>query len=246
MLYDQYFLDDLRSRSDLVVRFFLLVALVCILAIYGKAQEVRKAVLFTEFGSLPCEHILGQTDAFATELQKQAETTAAIIIHRPKVQPTLAERRRRLISSTLQLRGIEKARISFFLVGQSEDGEIRTSYWRVPPGATAPINETRLWNEPEPDVSQSFMFGYEDEIDICPTYVPKAFAKIILENPGSIGRIIVKKGPDPMEYPSFFAARLIKDLVENHKVPRKRLRLIFRKGKEMTAAEFWFVPSKKK
>lgn len=227
-------------------RIYLIAILLLAVGVGANGQEPPKASLFTEFGSMPCEHILAQTDAFAAELQKQARTTGAVLIHRPKVQPTRAEKRRRLISSTLQLRGIDKTRISFFLADQSEDGEIRTAYWKVPSGATPPANESKLWNESAPDVSQSFMFAYVDEIDICPTYVPKAFAKIILENPGSIGRVMVVKGTDPMEYPSYFAERLIKELVEKHRVPRKRLHLIFRNGKEMTAAEFWFVPAKKK
>jgi hypothetical protein len=90
------------------------------------------------------------------------------------------------------------------------------------------------------------MFGYEDEIGICPTFVPKAFAKLIHENPGSRGHIVVRVGDDPTVDRFYFAERWIEELVEKQGVPRKRLRLFFGKGKGSTAAEFWFVPTRKK
>jgi hypothetical protein len=83
-----------------------------------------------------------------------------------------------------------------------------------------------------------------DEVNECPTYVPKAFAKLILENPGSRGHIVVRNGKYPMIDRFGFANGFIKELVEEEGVPRKRLRLFFARG-ESTDAEFWFVPARK-
>ena len=109
-----------------------------------------------------------------------------------------------------------------------------------------PVTEAALWNPEVPDTSRPFMFGYEDENGICPTFVPKAFAKLILNNPGSRGHIVVRVGDDPMINRNYFADWWIKELVEKQGIPRKRLRLFFAKGKGLTGAEFWFVPARNK
>ncbi|MGE0656456.1 MAG: hypothetical protein AB7F88_13530 [Pyrinomonadaceae bacterium] len=90
------------------------------------------------------------------------------------------------------------------------------------------------------------MFGYEDEIGICPTFVPKNFARLILENPGSRGHIVVRIGEDPLVNRFYFAKEWINELVEKQGVPRKRLRLFFAKGEGLTGVEFWYVPKKKR
>lgn len=171
---------------------------------------------------------------------------AIILVYPPTHLPERADRRRKIISGFLQLRGLDQNRFSFYKAASSPDGEIRTQFWKVVEGTDISFKDAVLWVEEVPDVSRPFVFGYADEINICPTFVPRAFAKLILDNPGSIGRIVVEVGKDSVENRFAFAERYTDELVEMQRVPRKRLRLIFKKGKDGTSAEFWFVPNQKK
>lgn len=218
---------------------FLILLLPMLVAI---AQDTPKPELLDEFGALPCDEMLGRVDAFIAALGSDPASKGAILIYSPTVKPELANGRRKLISSTLQNRGVESARYEIFRDDRSPDGEIRTKFWKVPLGATPPVAESQRWNEPAPDLAKPFVFGYADETDVCPTYVPKAFAKLLLSNPGSVGRIVVTTGSDPLVNRYAFGENFVNDLVRNHGVPRKRLRLIFRKSRNETGAEFWFVP----
>jgi hypothetical protein len=209
------------------------------------AQDPPKPVLLDEFGPLPCEHILAHTDALAADLMREPGSEAIILIHKPVNHPEHASGRRKLIWSALQLRGVDSDRYSFYRSETSPDGDIRTQFWKLPLGAEAPVASFERWPDEAPDTTRAFVFGYVDESDICPTYVPKAFAKLILENPGSRGHIVVTIAKNHLVERFGFADGFIKNLVEQQGVPRKRLRLFFSQG-ESTEAEFWFVPAKKK
>ena len=224
-------------------RALLAITLLIAFGVVAGAQETPKAELVDEFGALPCEFVLARVDALAHRMQVDPMAAIAIVIYRPVNNPNLVEGRRRLISSALQLRRTDRDRYRFFLIDKSPDGEIRTKIWSVPPGAIGPDDGSAPW-DPIPDISRQFMFGYVDETDICPTYVPSAFAKLLLDNPGSIGRVIVTTSPNPIVERFGFAQTFIDELVVRQGVPRKRLRLIFRTSKEETGAEFWFMPAK--
>ena len=224
----------------------LLNALLLITFCYAaNSQDRPKPVLVDEFGVLPCEHIYAKTDALAAEIMNEPGTDAVILIYKPTKLPGLAAGRRKLISSFLQLRGLEPDRYSFYKSETSPDGEIRTLFWKLPLGAEAQVAGFEKWPDERPDNSRPFVFGNVDESNICPTYVSKAFAKLILENPGSRGHIVVTMAKDSRIDRFGFADGFIKELVEQHNVPRKRLRLFFATGEE-TGAEFWFVPAGKK
>jgi hypothetical protein len=204
----------------------------------AKSQDPPKPVLLDEFGALPCDDLLGRTDALLAELSREPSSEAVILIYKPNKHPELATSRRRLIWSTVKLRGLEPDRFSFYRRETSPDGDIRTQFWRVPLGADAPTAGFENWPDEKPDTSRPFVFGYVDEVNECPTYVPQAFAKLILENPGSRGHIVLRTSKsDPIVNRFGFADGFVKELVEQHGVPRKRLHLFFARG-EMTEAEF--------
>ncbi len=210
------------------------------------AQERPKAILLDEFGAMPCEHLLGRTDALAAELDKEPGSVAAILIRPGNPSLKAAVSRRRLIVSTLQLLGVPFDRFSIYIGKQSGEGQIETQYWKLPVGTTPSFSDAILWTEAELDTSRPFIFGYADEIGICPTFVPKNFARLILENPGSRGHIVIRSGVDSGYVNRFFFANeWIKELVEKQVIPRTRLKLFFTKGTGLTEAEFWFVPRKK-
>ena len=96
-----------------------------------------------------------------------------------------------------------------------------------------------------PDECCGFLFGEEDDVGICPTFVPKAFAKLIMSNPGSHGRIIVREGRSGSDKYSF-AKAVIAELVDNQGLSRQRLRLSFAKSRgSVTRGEYWFVPGRR-
>lgn len=227
------------------LRVFLLALAVLTTGVAMKGQNAPKAELLDEFGLIPCGHLHALTDSYAEEIKKEPGTKAIVLIYPPSHRPELADKRRKLISSILQLRGLDHDRFSFYKAASSPDGEIRTQYWKAVDGAEMPFREAVSWAENVPDTTRAFMFGYAEEINICPTFVPRAFAKLILNNPGSTGRIVVEAGKDSMENQFAFAEGYMTELVVTEGLPRKRLRLIFKKGKDGTSAEFWFVPAKR-
>jgi hypothetical protein len=170
--------------------------LFCLSAGGSFAQDRPKALLLDEFGAMPCEHLLGRTDALAAELDKEPGSAAAILIRPGNASHNAAVSRRRLIVSTLLLLGVPSDRFSIYIGKQSGEGQIQTQYWKLPVGTTPSFPDASLWTEVELDTSRPFIFGYEDEIGICPTFVPKYFARLIVENPGSRGHIVVRSGVD--------------------------------------------------
>jgi hypothetical protein len=211
-----------------------------------KSQNVPKPELIDEFGVLPCEHFYARTDGFAEEIKREPTSKALILIYPPTVHPEQARIRRKLISSFLQLRGLNSDRYAFYKGGRSPDDEIRTQFWKMAQESEPPFKDAVLWNEVALDASRPFIFGYADEDGICPTFVPRAFAKLILDNAGSLGHIVVRVGANAVENRFSFAERHVKELVEEYGVPRKRLRLFFARGGDSLGAEFWFVPAKNK
>ena len=246
MLFPKHFIDDLKNRADLVRRVCFAGAFVFAFAFRNAAQEPPKALLVDEFGRTVCEHLLASTDSLAAELKNEPNVTAYILIYPTTASSAFARGQRDLISSTLQLRGLAQDRFSFYKAKPSSDEEIRIQFWKVPSGAKPRHSDAELWPDERLNTSRAFVFGYADEVEICPTFVPKQFAKLILENPGSRGNVVVNVGRHPMGNRFYFARGWIDELVERQGVPRKRLRLFFVKGEEPTSVEFWFVPGSKK
>ena len=207
-------------------------------------QSVPQPELIDEFGQMGCDEMLSRIDNFAVHLQHDPTSTAVITIYPPQIYPHLGGRRLRLISSTLQLRGIEEDRYTFRRNPNSPDGQIRTKLWKLPPGAVIPEDDLSVWNEEPPVTDRAHVFGYVDDIDICPSFVPKKFAKLILNNPESKGHVVVITSRDMMWDKYKLAETWISELAEKHGIPRKRLRLFFSKGSG-AGVEFWFVPQKK-
>lgn len=248
MLYEQYFIDGLKNRAVLVRRSFVIVTFVVSLMLSAVAQEQVEAILVDEFGiTIRCGDLLARTDAFAVDIQQQPSSKAFILFEHSDAQARLRDRIGQLISSTLQLRGIETDQ---FVLMSAKSTKGRVSYWIAPTGAEIPVDGAAKIPEPEIDLSKPFAFGYADELDICPTFVPKTFARLILDNPGSRGHIVIVSAPRSGVNKYYFAEMWIKEIVEKHGVPRNRLRLFFSnsnsKSSQLTSAQFWFVPAKRK
>src|SRR5688500_17749099 len=107
--------------------------LICSLGIRG--QVTPKAILVDEFGLIVCGHLTARTDSLAEELRREPDTRAFIVVHPPAIRSELTTRRQlRLISSTLQLRGLRQDRFSLYKGQPSVDGQIPTQFWKLPRG----------------------------------------------------------------------------------------------------------------
>jgi hypothetical protein len=102
-------------------------------------------------------------------------------------------------------------------------------------------------SKPLLDLTKPFPFGYEDENQICPTFVPRKFGELILNNPGSKAHFVVRQGNRHSVRARDFARQWLESLVRDAKIPRNRIRVFYAKSDEgLTYGEFWFVPAKKK
>jgi hypothetical protein len=225
VLYDQHFIDDLKERADLVRRAILSLCVVVGLALVSFGQEVPPARLVDEFPLLiTCGDLVARTDSLAADIQRNPHSSALIFIADDSSLSTRAHRTKRIIDSTLQLRGIELERFRIFSV----DDNPSVNFWLAPPGSENPIKNGIEFERDAVDTSEPFIFGFTDELGICPTFVPKAFAKLLIDNPGSRGHVVVRTGDDPSVNKFAFAKEWINELVEKQGIPRSRLRLALR------------------
>ena len=223
------------------------VLIAVLISTIGAISQTRpEANLINEFGPMPCGHIHAWTDASAEEIKKDPTSRLAILLYPPTTRPEQARIYRLQISRFLQLRGLDTDRYSFYK-SELPETQIRTQFWKLQPGSEQPFADAVRWNEDPPDTSRPFVFGYEDEINICPTFVPRVYARLLRETPGSRGHVVINSGKDAMTDNFSFAEQVMKELVESEGVPRRRLRLFFTKAdRNSTFAEFWFVPARKK
>jgi hypothetical protein len=82
VLYDQYFIDDLKDRADLVRRSLVVWILVLVFAISGSAQEPAKAILVDEFDPRKgCETFGTRLDVLLVDVSKDVRSTAYVVVH---------------------------------------------------------------------------------------------------------------------------------------------------------------------
>ena len=99
------------------------------------AQGPSKAALVDEFGRVTCEDLIARTDVFAAEIMSELPEKGLIVIYPPAMRPELAAKRFSLVSSTLQLRGLEQDGYAFYKGKPVSNGDIRTQFWKLPHGA---------------------------------------------------------------------------------------------------------------
>ncbi|MEQ1923587.1 MAG: hypothetical protein ABL952_13860 [Pyrinomonadaceae bacterium] len=202
-------------------------------------QKTPKASPVDEFGKVTCEELSARTDSFHNRILGSPGFQGLVVIHPEIGKSNMAEVRRRLIFTRFQFAKTED-RVSFVL--GDEKTSIQTSYWIIPTGATEPPIIGKKWIEPAYDLTSPFMFGYEDELGICPTFVPRLYAKLLTANPGSIGHMVVY-GPSQRDRKTF-VDNWLETFQKDFLIPRKRFRIFFLKRKGLAGAEFWFVPEK--
>jgi hypothetical protein len=96
-------------------------------------------------------------------------------------------------------------------------------------------------------VRKPFIFGFEDEIGLCSTFVPRKYVELILGNPGSRAHIVVRPGGRETLSAVWFGKQWIENFTKDYGLPRNRIKIFYgKKDNQLTNAEFWFVPARKK
>lgn len=146
------------------------------------AQKTPEAFLVDEFGKMNCEELSARTDSFYQGILGSPGSRGFVVINPEISKSNMAEVRRRLIFSRFQF-GKAEDRVSF--VFGNERPSIETAFWLIPAGATEPPINGKRWSETSYDLTKPFNFGYENELGICPTFVPRLYAELLTRNPKS-------------------------------------------------------------
>ncbi|PYS90566.1 MAG: hypothetical protein DMF62_04460 [Acidobacteria bacterium] len=162
-------------------RIYLIAILLLAFGVGAPGQEPPKAVLVDEFGRIPCEDLLARLDVFVQGFGT-FPNDQAIVVTFPEDRDPTAKSRTKFVLSRFESAQIED-RLKLYL--GKPNGSLETQFWRLPPGANFPNAEATQWYEPKLDLRKPFVFGYEDENQICPIFVPRKFGELIMNNPGS-------------------------------------------------------------
>ncbi len=203
------------------------------------AQKPPEAALLDEFGRVVCEDLSARTDSFYQGILANPGSRGFVVINPEIGKSKMAKVRRTLIFSRFQFRKAED-RVSFIF--GDEKPSIGTAYWIIPAGATEPPIVGEKWIEPEHDLTKPFNFGYEDDLGICPTFVPRLYAELLNGNFESRGYLVVY-GPTRNDRQSF-VNNWLETFQKDYLIPRKRFRIFYVKQGGLAGAEFWFVPKK--
>ncbi|MEP6705172.1 MAG: hypothetical protein ABJB34_10245 [Acidobacteriota bacterium] len=246
MLYEQYFIDDLKDPADLVgminpFRFCAIALLLLVFNVAILAQESPKAVLVDEFGNISCEDLLARNDYFLTQLSNNPQDVGYAIIYANGRNPKAFLR---YVEASLFTRQCDRSRIKIILVSNGNNGDVVGAFWRVPPGAPAPVYD-RV-EVPGPDLAKSFIVGRTFTENVCPSFSPDLYAKLVLDNPGSLARVVIS-GPSVRWRLS--AAREELEMLRRYtKLPRNRIKFYFVHTNDDSNAtnEYWYIPRKKR
>lgn len=246
MLYEHYFIDDLKDRTALVrltyaVRILAIAILFSAFNVLAFGQEPPKSVLFDEFGNITCEDLLARNDAFLIELANNPQDIGYVILYSNARNPKGFVR---FLEASLFMRRFDRSRIEIGLSSSGGDGDVQGAFWRVPPGATPPVFDKI--EIPGPDTSKPFIAGTNFTDNVCPSFSADKYAKLILDTPGSRGRLVIF-GPSSLWRRT--AAEEELEMFRRHtQLPRNRIELYFVHTSEHSYAttEYWYIPAKKR
>lgn len=203
------------------------------------AQETPIPILIDEFEDVPCGDLLGRTDAFFTDLMKNPDDIGFVSISGATKR---SESTRRFIRANIYMRRFEESRLKIII--DAETSRLSTQFWRIPKGAELPqVTEVPEKNN---DLSKPFIFGWADDNGVCPSFIPGDFTRLISDNPGSYGRLVVRGG---YWNGRKALAEQFRDMILRHKsLSPNRLRIFYihKPDSYTTEIEFWFIPAARK
>ncbi len=218
-----------------LIAVFVLALALSTIAQDGTNLDLKKATLIDEFGPIGCEELLARTDNLLVQINESPSSRAVVVFDGNR--RALARFRHNIVA---RFQFAEAESRIIFMTGNESAATVKISFWIVPDEAAMP--EGIPWNEPDPDVSKPFVFGYDNENGICPTFVPRMFVDLIRKNPGSKAKMVVK-GPT-YAIRNIWAEDWRKELIDLGLEP-KRIRTSNVYHKNFISVEYWFVPATK-
>jgi hypothetical protein len=226
------------SRLILIVsRIYSTAILLLAFGVGATGQERPRAVLIDEFGEIPCGDLLGRTDNFIAELMKYPRDTGYVTLPSSRKRPDATKH---LIRANAYMRRFDSNR--FRIVIDSQPQNRLAQFWRVPQGADfQKLDEVA---DKPLDTSKPFIFGWADDLGVCPSFIPSDYVDFIKANPGSSGKMIVR-GNTWLGRKSL-ADDFLPNLLSERALSKDRLRIsyVHRPRNYVTDIEFWFIPAK--
>jgi hypothetical protein len=218
--------------------------LICLANLAICAQDSTKPEMIDAFGQVSCDDLNGRSANLANQIYKTPKDTGLVITYAKPGQRELAIRQFRVTLARFQDLSLDD-RIHF-IINERPDGPL-TEYWKIPLGSSKSNFIGERWTLPNPVTSKPFIFGIEDEVGICSTFVLRKFAELFISNPSSRAHIVVRKGEVGSQSKGF-ADQWVKELTTTkYSIPKSRIRVFYFRGDNpLTYAEFWYVPPRKR
>ncbi len=238
MPYDKYFIDVLFRRVCL--------ALIIVVSLFATTvgQETPKAVLVDEFGDLPCGDLLARLDYFYVELSNDPESTGFVTIANSPEGRRDSVFQQRWIELYTRLRRFDSTRLK--IVRSSSEGEMRTSFWRLPSGAAEPDVDVDPSYEIPPTINKPFIFGVDElygQVE-CSDNSVDIFGKFLAANPNSRANLVFRDPSTSVARRS--SVEVVAELVEQHGIARNRIRVFIVKPQKTVGqepvTELWYLP----
>ncbi|HUR99675.1 MAG TPA: hypothetical protein VMZ26_16535 [Pyrinomonadaceae bacterium] len=212
----------------------------------GYGQDLHQPILVEEHGSIPCDDSLARLDAFYADLYNNPGSSGFISIANAPEKRRDGVFRADWIPKYTRFRGFDLSRIK--IVRTLNDGDLRVSFWRIPPGGIEPAVKVDESYE-LPRIMNPFLFGWEDEIGdpICPPVDhTKIFARFLKANPSARANLVSRA--KSLKTASRNAAHVVVKLVRTYRIPRSRIRIFLRHrelnpmASSLPITELWFLP----
>lgn len=245
MHYDQYFIDDLRSRADLVRSFGLAIVLVLSLAVLGRGQEPLKAILSDEHSEIPCDDTLSRIDSFLAELRENPEDTGLVVLSGAPENKHRIVFRQMVVQRHMKWRQFDLSRIRFL---RARSVETTVQFWRIPLGADDPkINEVDM-SLTIPKNVKPFLMGYQTKIgdQICPEIDDaEIFASFLKANRSARGNIVIRERSTTHARQK--AASILRQFERKYGISAVRLRTFtavhtYSSDHDEFIVEYWYLP----
>lgn len=245
MLYDQFFIDELKSRADIAWRFFVIAVCVVVAVTLAAGRRPAKTVLVDEFVAGSCSHLRGTIDHFLQDLAANPKTVGYVVTAGDENNRIAAVIREERIKAQARVRSFDPSRLRFIRSVQA--GVVKTQFWRIP-------NSTTKMEFPNEDNS------YELKAIVGPKLVLKdanfndsecqdldyseIFSWFLRDNPKSRTNIVVY-GKEIVDAKRL-EKRTIYSLVNRFGIDRKRIRTFLQVVRpdpdSPKAVEYWILP----
>jgi hypothetical protein len=209
-------------------------------------QTSREPVLVDEYGSLPCDDLIGRLDLFFFELSNDPGSTGFVVISRPKVDKRLSVFRQHLIVEHAKYRKFDSNRIRF--VRNHGSNGVQDQLWRIPAGSPEPKVDNVDMSYQLPNDIKPFILAVEYSYGdgICPELDGSiVFAEFLNGNPGSSGNIVVRERT--VQRAQRQIERIRKKFRTRFGIASSRLRFFPRRASVPTnyqepIVEYWYLP----